>query len=219
MVVPPAVPPRPAPQAPSPRPAGPVRRLPVPVTQPPYDDELDRAGGDAFTQGALALAFVLPGGAPAVPEPPAQLRLVDPSVARAAQREAEAREIAEFSARRPTPSAEPPAPRRWPAQLAQAVAEALAGHRPVQQLLRWTNDEVYAALLGRAAGSPGRGGPVTRGRVSGPRPVVRALRLSRPRDGVVEASAVVQTGARCRALALRLEGLDGRWRATALDVV
>ena len=40
-----------------------------------------------------------------------------------------------------------------------------------------------------------------------------------PRDGVVEASVVVRGRARVRAVALRLEGLDSRWRATAVHVL
>jgi hypothetical protein len=40
-----------------------------------------------------------------------------------------------------------------------------------------------------------------------------------PTDGVAEASAVIQVGRRCRALAMRLEGLDGQWRCTALEII
>ena len=40
-----------------------------------------------------------------------------------------------------------------------------------------------------------------------------------PRDGVVEAVVIVHGRARARAVALRLEGLDERWRATAINVL
>jgi len=40
-----------------------------------------------------------------------------------------------------------------------------------------------------------------------------------PRDGVVEAVVIVRGRARTRAVALRLEGLDQRWRATAINVL
>jgi len=192
-----------------------VRLLPVPQSQPPYDDELgDRV--DAATQGALALAYVLPGGLPAVPELPAQLRLLSDSdlAAPGVPSDAEDERLTTLTARRPTPGAALPEPRRWTARLAQALAEALAGHRPVQQLLPWTDDEVYATVTMRAATARRRASSA-----GGGRPLVRALRVSTPRDGVVEASAVVQAGHRCRALALRLEGLDGRWRCTALEVI
>ena len=57
-----------------------LRRLPVPASEPPYDDE--RAGrgpagppADAV-QGTLALAFLLPNGVPATPAPVPDLHLV-----------------------------------------------------------------------------------------------------------------------------------------------
>ena len=40
-----------------------------------------------------------------------------------------------------------------------------------------------------------------------------------PRDGVIEAVVIVRGRARVRAVALRLEGLDSRWRATAINVL
>ena len=51
------------------------------------------------------------------------------------------------------------------------------------------------------------------------RPVirVRAMQLGTPRPGVVEAAAVVDDGRRARAVALRLEGTEGRWRVTAWE--
>jgi hypothetical protein len=48
--------------------------------------------------------------------------------------------------------------------------------------------------------------------------VVRSVRVSEPTDGVAEVCAIVQQGPRCRAIALRLEGIDGRWQCTALQI-
>jgi hypothetical protein len=45
------------------------------------------------------------------------------------------------------------------------------------------------------------------------------VRVCIPAEGVAEASAVVDEGARTRALALRLEADDGRWRLLAYDRV
>ena len=50
------------------------------------------------------------------------------------------------------------------------------------------------------------------------RPLVRSVHVSEPADGVAEACAVVDTGPRRRAVALRLEGMDGRWQCTALQL-
>jgi hypothetical protein len=53
------------------------------------------------------------------------------------------------------------------------------------------------------------------------RPVFRILstHVSEPADGVVEATLIVQTPGRARAVAVRLEGLDRRWRATSLAIL
>ena len=48
--------------------------------------------------------------------------------------------------------------------------------------------------------------------------VVRSVHVSEPVDGVAEVCAIVQQGPRCRAIALRLEGIDGRWQCTALHI-
>uniref|UniRef100_UPI00262EF298 Rv3235 family protein n=1 Tax=uncultured Pseudokineococcus sp. TaxID=1642928 RepID=UPI00262EF298 len=48
--------------------------------------------------------------------------------------------------------------------------------------------------------------------------VVRRVRITHPADGVVEAAAVVMDTDRVRAVALRLEGWDTRWRLTALEL-
>jgi hypothetical protein len=192
-----------------------IRRLPCPVPDPPFDDEIGirpDTRPNPSTQGALALAFMLPTGVPAEPEPPANLRLVDdPSAGTWAQRDEPDPFIAEFTARRPTSGEMLPEPRRWSARLAQAIVETLHGHRPVQQLLRWTDDAVYSAITNRLASRP-RATP-------GARPTLRSIRVCTPTDGVAEASAVIQTGDRSRAIAMRLEGLDGQWRCTALEII
>lgn len=112
----------------------------------------------------------------------------------------------------PTRRDDLPDPADWAAHIAQALVEVMAGVRPAPQLLRWTTPEVYAAVARRAAVSVRRGMPPTR------RTVVRSLRVCEPADGVAEASAVVVDGGRVRALAMRLVGLDGRWRVEALQV-
>ena len=65
---------------------------------------------------------------------------------------------------------------------------------------------------GAARCPPAAGTPATR------RAVVRSVRVCEPADGVAEACAVVLDGGRVRALAMRLVGMDGRWRIEALQV-
>lgn len=113
---------------------------------------------------------------------------------------------------RPTRRHDLPDPRSWAAHVAQGLVEVMAGARPAPQLLRWTTPEVYAVVARRAAVSTRRGLPATR------RATVRSVRVCEPADGVAEACAVVVDGPRIRALAMRLVGLDGRWRVEALQV-
>jgi hypothetical protein len=87
--------------------------------------------------------------------------------------------------------------------LVRGLLECLAGTRSPQQLQRWTTPAVHAELVDLA----GTGRSVTgHGRVH----------VSMPRPGVAEVVTVVRRGRRATALALRLEGFHGRWRATVV---
>lgn len=180
-----------------------VRRLPVPRCAPPFDDELpDRQ--EPVTQGALALQFELPSALPIEPVPPHLTVVPDPDPESADEKWAKPQH---------TPSERLPDPRGWAAKLAQAVVEVVAGARPAAQLVRWTDLEVYTQLQGEAARAGLRG---CTQRAATRRAWVRSVHVSSPADGVAEVCAVVEQGPRRRALALRLEGRDGRWQCTAL---
>ncbi|MBI4941915.1 MAG: 3-hydroxyacyl-CoA dehydrogenase [Actinobacteria bacterium] len=113
-----------------------------------------------------------------------------------------------------------PDPGRWAGQFVQAATEVAVGLRPAVQLVRWTTEDVYSRLArrGEVATRARRAGRL--GSAQGPagRPRVRSVRTCEVRDGIVEASAVVGDAERTRAVALRLEGLDGRWRVTVLEL-
>lgn len=161
-------------------------------------------------QGTLALQWVLPGDVAAQPEADHALRLVprpgslhdgtDPAVASV-----------------PTARQDLPEPGAWTAQLVQAVLEVLGRERPRQQLVRWLSPEVYAELSAHVGAAPVR--PAVGPSAGRSRRTVSSLHLCEPVDGVVEASAVVLGGTRARAMALRLEGWDGRWRCTRLALL
>ena len=235
-------PPTPPPPTPSTRPP---HLLPAPSWEPPYDDELDpvartrRAttgihgqgsghvhghGGQPAVQGALALSFVLPSGLPAVPEPPAaQLRVLPaaaPVTWRRTPRTAVDPYLDDFGPQ-PTGRDQLPEPRAWGGRLVQALVEVLAGDRPAGQLVRWTSSEVYddvTALVpvGAHRGPDRRARPPGTGR--SPRAAVRSVHVTEPADGIAEVAATVSRGRRTTAVALRLEGLDGRWQCTALEL-
>jgi len=113
----------------------------------------------------------------------------------------------------PTSRADLPEPKRWTAQLVQAVVEVLADERPRQQLVRWLSPSIYADISATVLARSQPRKP-TRARRS-----VSSVHIFEPADGIIEATAIVVGGARARAVALRLEGWDGRWRCTRLAIL
>ncbi len=124
----------------------------------------------------------------------------------------------EFFDYQPTSTADLPDPRPLVENLTRCVIEILAGARELEQVARWVTDDVYRTLLTRSSISAraraARGAPVVRPSFS-----VSEPRMSEPRDGVIEAVTIVTSRARARAVAIRLEGLDRRWRASAIRVL
>lgn len=124
----------------------------------------------------------------------------------------------EFFDYQPTSTADLPDPRPLVENLTRCVIEVLAGARELEQIARWVTDDVYRGLLRRqtisARARAARGAPAAR-----PAFALGGVRLCEPRDGVIEAVVVVNSRARSRAVAIRLEGLDRRWRASAIHVL
>ena len=186
-----------------------LRLVPTPHWEPPYEDTDARpalAGVDPV-QGTLALTFLLPSGLPALPSTPL-LRLVEPALRSSS-------DDSLFDAQ-PTSSAHLPDARFWAGRLTQAILEVEAGVRPVSQLRRWTSDAVYAQLRSRSNRRRVLALRET-GRRRTPGLTVRSVRVCEPDDGIAEVCAVVHDGRRPRALAMRLEGTDGRWRCTVIE--
>lgn len=190
--------------APTADPLPPLRLLPAPPSAPPFDDELpavrplrvvarpvrDRAGAAAPDGPAGAGLRLVPTG-----DELAGL-LGDPE-----------------PGRRRTPLAHLPAPRPFAHALVQRLLEVLAGLRPLSQLQRDTTFELFEQLERTV---------VSRPRTAGPRPSrrdVRSVHVQQRADGVAEVCATVHRDGRATAIALRLEGVDGAWRCTAMDGV
>lgn len=119
--------------------------------------------------------------------------------------------------RRPrTADLPPPAP--LVEALARSFVEILAGARDLDQVARWVTEDVYRHLEARVV-------LAARARTAhGRRPVRPAVRLgpvvlSDGTDGIVDAVVVAHTQGRSRAVALRLEGHDRRWRASSVHVL
>jgi len=170
------------------RPASAIRRVVVPLTAPPYDDEAD---GHAHQGNGLPYGRgpVTPRGLPGAGQ----------GAARAAQGTVAGTPAADGTGN----------PGVWPSQFAQIMAETLAGSRPPHQLTPWTTEQTRRRVrqLGPRLAS-GQRPRVRRVMTStpasdvlevtavvgfGPRTRVLALRLERQRGG------------------------NGRWCCTAID--
>lgn len=190
-----------------------LRCLPVPPTEPPFDDEHDpsstpfpgvRAAPTAASRGLVqgTLAFELPRTdvMTRASRPERDLRLVPP---------AEEMDGVRIVSDRGLPDARP-----WATQLTQGVLEVLSGDRPVTQLLRWTSQDVYDTLQRRmVVGARAHGQARVRRRAA-----VRSVHVTRPDVGVAEVAATALREGRLQAIALRLEGINGRWQCTALEL-
>ena len=124
----------------------------------------------------------------------------------------------DYFGRQPARRSELPDPEPMLRNLTHCVIEVLAGARDLEQLARWVNDDVYRNLSKRVVLA------ARARRVKGQAPQRPAFRLGRvitcePADGVVEAVVMVHQRARSRAVAIRLEGFDQRWRASAISVL
>ncbi len=128
------------------------------------------------------------------------------------------RELSEFFAPQRTSSTELPDPDPFVRNLTRGVLEVFAGVREVDQLARWLTEDAYRKLMTRAnlaaRARSARGVPAMR-----PVHTLLSVHHSSPADGVVESVVIVQGPARTRAVALRVEGMDGRWRATSLALL
>ncbi|MDJ1372551.1 Rv3235 family protein [Gulosibacter molinativorax] len=102
--------------------------------------------------------------------------------------------------------------------LGRSVFEAMAGVRDIEQMARWVAPDVYSVLLQRVQHSA-RARRIRGKTVRRPYIVTKTCLWQSPRAGVVEATVLVDLGARVRAVAIRLEEFRGRWRAERFNVL
>lgn len=124
----------------------------------------------------------------------------------------------EFFGHQPTPQSTLPRPEPLLENLTRCVIEILAGCRDLEQISRWVTDDVYRHLLKRVVISA-RARSAKNQSAARPAFEIGSTSISSPRDGVIEAVVIVRGRARSRAVAIRLEGMDARWRATAINVL
>jgi hypothetical protein len=102
--------------------------------------------------------------------------------------------------------------------LARCVVETLAGAREPEELARWVNDEVYRRILHRVV-LAARARAITGKPAARPILGMGSVSLCEPRAGIVEATVIVHTPIRVRSVALRLEAVGTRWRASVIGIL
>lgn len=140
--------------------------------------------------------------------PTAQLRAVGP-LDQPLPFERPSNQAAEFTIA--APRTDLPDPAVWGRRLLVGIFESAAGKRPLQQLAGLLSPSIAHGLRVDFERSAQRRRPHWTHVAT-----VRTIRASEPRPGVAEVSATVQVGTRVRAIALRAEANQGRWRCTRL---
>ncbi len=190
---------------------------PAPSVPVPAENAADQTGLQPLRAATLRLTVVPAPQPPLDPEP--VLRLVLPGVA--------VPRVPHRPGPRPRPDEPPPGfapgfeptwsaradlpdPRIAGRRLLTLTLEALAGRRPLTQVQPLTALGVYTALTS---------GRRPRWCAEGTAPVLLGpVHVCEPVDGVAEVSAVARRSGRAHAVAARLEGIDGRWRCTAIQI-
>lgn len=121
-----------------------------------------------------------------------------------------------FAAKR-TGSIGMPNPDQLVRNLALSAVEILEGYRPLDQIAAWITCSVAAELSVRRTLTVQRKAIAQDSRYIAH--TVGSTVITSPEDGVIEAVVVVHSKVKSKAVAVRLESLDNRWRSTELSVL
>jgi hypothetical protein len=184
-----------------PRPA--IRLRPAPRHEPPFDDERDTLTWPSPDQLALDWSHLT---APVRHSPP---KPAPPPL------------------KRPAVTGVSPEARLAVRRFVSTCVEVLNGYRPATHLRKLSQPREASTVVAQGVVGAHRVTEARQARTAGrsPRPrrptpaaVVR-LQLCEPREGAVEAAAVLVIGDRTHAMALRLELHDDAWLATTMRLI
>lgn len=99
--------------------------------------------------------------------------------------------------------------------------EVLLGWRDLAQIARWVTDDVYLEMKEHVNGLTRKSSLMpheARNRQRLPL-TFTTMRLTEPRDGIIEACVILLVGQQPQVAAVRLEGLDRRWRASCFALL
>jgi hypothetical protein len=198
------------------------RQLRAVPSEPPYDESANATNAHLMAvAGQLPLAFLPDALRPAAPSghrpvltlvPSSEQNPADPPPTPGTKSRVDTELHALFGARQ-TFRRDLPDPRERAAAAVRILMEVLAGDRPARQVAGWVSPSILERLEQHR---------VTPAHRRARRCYLRSLHVSEPNDAVAEVAAVVSHdgsgSARRRAVAMRLEGREGRWTVTALVV-
>ena len=120
-----------------------------------------------------------------------------------------------------TPIENLPDPAGFAINFTHRAIEVLHGIRDAAQLARWVSEDVYGIMRRTAIAEARKLSLLDVRDQARMAPVFRLMpaKVTSPRQGVIEASITVVFPYKVRAAALRLEGIDGRWRVTAFGLI
>jgi hypothetical protein len=118
----------------------------------------------------------------------------------------------------PTPSHKLPRPGPWAERIIRGMVESIHGVRDPYQFSRWVSHDVFQDVTTQSQDIQRQNQTLGKRPLS-PRFALQRLIIAAPRDGVIEASAVVGVSDRIKAVALRMEGMDNRWMATSFKLL
>lgn len=102
--------------------------------------------------------------------------------------------------------------------LAAAVVEVLSGVRSADHIASLVSDQVYERLRARASARAQLNATSGRPRLA-PKFAVHKVHQESPKPGVIESVVLLSSAARTRAVTIRLEPFNKRWRATNINVL
>jgi hypothetical protein len=120
-----------------------------------------------------------------------------------------------------TPTRDLPDPGIFALNLTRRAIEVISGTRDLSQIARWVTDDVFQSLQEQVNARTRKMSliPEEKQNKTLRNFSVSNVRVSEPREGIVEACLLVHGTKRMRAVAIRLEGYDRRWRASSFTLL
>lgn len=101
------------------------------------------------------------------------------------------------------------------------AVEILVGSRDLRQIARWTTEEVFSSMQKQVNARVRKMSllPPDARKKPIPQFEITSVRWFEPRDGIIEGCVMVRSTKMTRVAAIRIEGLDRRWRTSSFTLL